>query len=376
MNLPFGLGSVASGLASSIFDQAAQALASGLSSAAGDTVGIAVSTLADSAPITFTSGWWSGPAVSGSGGVWPTVLSLAGGVLLVCVLLTVIQGALAGEPGAAVRALAVEVPKAILGMSCVCALCGLLVNGVDAASAQIVAPVAHNLSEWEGAPVAGAALFLPSIGSGVILVGSLLVWLELVVRQGMIYLLVALSPLAFALRVWPPAAAVWRRLCEIGVALIVSKLVIAIAFALGTAALAGGGLSPSANVAGGGLLLVSAFSPFVVLRLIPGVEGALVAQGVKGIPTRAASSAAGQALQANSLRSLAAGAGGVAGPGAAGSALLVGGSVAEPGPSGPGAPALSALAGGAPGSAHPGPTPGPSSGSGSDRGLRSDPGWP
>ncbi len=38
---------------------------------------------------------------------------------------------------------------------------------------------------------------------------------------------------------WPAAAGLWRRLVEVAVALIVSKLVIAVALALGAAAMAG-----------------------------------------------------------------------------------------------------------------------------------------
>ena len=45
-------------------------------------------------------------------------------------------------------------------------------------------------------------------------IGGLLLWVELLVRSAIVYLLVALSPLAFAAMVWPAVRGVARRLAE------------------------------------------------------------------------------------------------------------------------------------------------------------------
>jgi hypothetical protein len=95
----------------------------------------------------------------------------------------------------------------------------------------------------------------------------------------------------------------WRRLCELAVALIASKFVIALALALGLAALGGGGPNPGDTgtqagvdtaglLTGATLMLLAAFSPFVLLKLVPVAEAALVAQGVSRSPMRAMGSAA------------------------------------------------------------------------------------
>jgi hypothetical protein len=133
----------------------------------------------------------------------------------------------------------------------------------------------------------------------VFLVGAMLVWAELVVRSALVYLLVAFAPLTLAARVWPSTRGMFRRLCELGVALIVSKFAVSLALALGAVALIGGGTSGTegqglslAGMLGGATLMgLAAFTPFVVLRILPMVESAVVAQGVSRSPVRGAQSA-------------------------------------------------------------------------------------
>ena len=140
--------------------------------------------------------------------------------------------------------------------------------------------------------------------AGIILVA------ELVVRAALIYIVVALAPLVFAAQLWPALRGIGRKLLELLVALILSKLVIAVALAVAAAAMVGTGsggevtaLPPPEIVAedpGGsvtqavGILLaamaafgVSAFSPMLVTELMPMTEAAVVAAGIKGAPVRA-----------------------------------------------------------------------------------------
>jgi len=137
------------------------------------------------------------------------------------------------------------------------------------------------------------------------------------------YLLVALSPLAFAASVWPAAKGVLRRLIELMLAVIVSKLVISIALAVGVAALGGAGSAAGPEpgvgewaaqglgtlVVGTSILCLAAFSPFVVLKLIPVAEAALVAQGVSRAPMNTARSGMNTAYYARSLGRLGGGSG-------------------------------------------------------------------
>jgi len=140
--------------------------------------------------------------------------------------------------------------------------------------------------------------------AGVVLVA------ELVIREALIYIVVALAPLIFATRLWPATKGAASKLLELLCALIVSKLVIAVALAVAAAAAVGTGSGgevtslPTPEVyaqnSGGsvtqavGILLaaaaafgVAAFSPMLIARLLPLTEAAVVAQGVRGGPMRA-----------------------------------------------------------------------------------------
>jgi hypothetical protein len=254
--------------------------------------------------------WWATKVNTGASSIWPTVLTIALAVLLGCLILAVIQGAFSGDPMIALRATIVEVPRSIFGMATVVALTGVLVTVVDGASAAVLPNVGANFGDWF-AKSGSATGFFGGFVSGLVLLGALLTWVELVVRQGLVFLLVALSPMALAVRVWPAAAGLWRRFAELGVALIVSKFVIALALALGSDALAGSvdgsnGASLTAMTTGAGLMLVAALSPFVILRVIPGVEGAMAAQGISRMPVRAAMTAASTATSVALLTRLAA----------------------------------------------------------------------
>jgi hypothetical protein len=169
-------------------------------------------------------------------------------------------------------------------------------------------------------------------GFAVVLVGLLavlaaaLVWAELLVRAALIHLVVAMSPLVLAATMWPAARGVLRRTVEVLVALIVSKLVVSIAIAVGAAALGGAGMENTGTAGaigtlmiGAAILAMAAYSPFLVLRLIPVVESATIGQGVSHAPMRGVQTAAGTVLTLSAVGRLAGGAGaGAAGQSAAG----------------------------------------------------------
>jgi hypothetical protein len=164
------------------------------------------------------------------------------------------------------------------------------------------------------AQVVGAgAGFSIALVATITAIAAMLLWAELLVRAALIYILVALSPLAFAASVWPAARTTARRLLELLLAMIVSKLVVAVALAVGIAAVGTVGLDGGADTAGvvGQLLVgavvlgVAAFAPFLTLRLFPLAESAGVAHGVSRAPVRTTISAV---YLTNSVGRLAAGA--------------------------------------------------------------------
>jgi hypothetical protein len=130
-----------------------------------------------------------------------------------------------------------------------------------------------------GAAVAGGA----GTGSGVIAVllsvlvilGALALWFELTLRAAAVYIAVFFLPLALAGVVWPATAHMTKRLVELLAALVFSKFVIAAVLSIGATALQSGGTD--AKLQGGAMLLLAAFAPFALLRLVPIVEAAAVA---------------------------------------------------------------------------------------------------
>jgi hypothetical protein len=98
-------------------------------------------------------------------------------------------------------------------------------------------------------------------------------------------------PLAFAGMVWP-ARRIWAiRAVELLVALVMSKFAIVAVLSLGAAALSAGasvgGHSVTSALAGAVLLIMGAFTPWALLRLVPLAEIASSAAGSLSRETRA-----------------------------------------------------------------------------------------
>jgi hypothetical protein len=131
------------------------------------------------------------------------------------------------------------------------------------------------------------ALFL-----GVFVVaGAVVLWVELLMREAAVYVIVLMLPLAFAGMVWP-ARRIWAiRAVELLVALVMSKFAIVAVLSLGAAALSAGasvaGHSVTSALAGAVLLIMGAFTPWALLRLVPLAEIASSAAGSLSRETRA-----------------------------------------------------------------------------------------
>jgi hypothetical protein len=110
--------------------------------------------------------------------------------------------------------------------------------------------------------------------------GALALWLELLVREAAVYVVVLMLPLAFAALVWP-ARRVWAmRAVELLVALILAKFAIVAVLTLAAAGLGHKFLSgPNAVLSGLTLVTLAAFAPWALLRLLPMAE---VASGAAG----------------------------------------------------------------------------------------------
>lgn len=256
----------------------------------------------------------SGPNVesswfAGTGSPYAAVRNIAALLLVGFVFLAVLHGLVHGDPGAMLRRILGALPVAVGGTVVTTTVVGQLLKLTDALSDAVLAGTDQQaikfLSGFGAGAVTATGGFAVTLLGLVAVLAALLLWVELMVRTSLVYLLVAISPIGFAALVWPAARGLLRRIIEVLLAVILSKFVISVALAIGVAALAGAGraaqpasaaavsagASTGTLLAGAVVLALAAFSPFLVLKLVPFAEAALVAQGVSRAPARSAQTA-------------------------------------------------------------------------------------
>lgn len=276
------------------------------------------------------SAWFAGgPLGAGAHSPYGVVSSLAISVLLLCVLLSVVHGLLRGEGPALLARLIRDLPLAILGIVATIGVVQVLLGAADELSRQVLSRTdagTHAVQVLRTLESAGAfngqPTFVVFLLGVVAVLAAFLLWIELLVRASLLYVLIALSPMAYAAFVWPTARRVIQRLAELVVALIASKIVIAITLAVAASALAANpsdGVVPMGEAKLGTLLvgtimfLLGAFAPFLILRLFSVTETAVVAKGVSRGPARTTQTAMLTALTVSRLAGMAGGSGAQAG---------------------------------------------------------------
>jgi hypothetical protein len=229
------------------------------------------------------------------------MLGLAALVLLPMLLMATIRAVVNQDMSQLLRSFFVYLPVSILGTFIAVSLTQMLLAITDALSvavadgiagdvSQIFDSVGEALTKSVGTTSPGAPSFAVLFGALLLIIGSFFVWLELLVRSAAVTVSVFFLPLMLAGLVWPATARWARRLVETLVALILSKFVIVAVISLATAALSdpgGGGFG--AIMGGAALMLMAAFSPVALLKLMPVAEGAAVShlEGVGRKPVEA-----------------------------------------------------------------------------------------
>jgi hypothetical protein len=113
------------------------------------------------------------------------------------------------------------------------------------------------------------SLFFACFFGVLMVLGATALWIELVMREAAVYVVVLMLPLAFAALVWPARRAWAIRAVELLVALILSKFVIVAVLSLGGAAMDQIGHSVTTPIVGLVLVMMGAFAPWALLRLVP-----------------------------------------------------------------------------------------------------------
>jgi hypothetical protein len=242
--------------------------------------------------------------------VYGRVVGVALSLSVLLVLLGIIEAALTQRPGA-LRRVVVGIAVSGIGLGAVPVATALLVRVTDDLSSYVIASPAQELAPGLSAivqlllattPGGGTAAFaLAALG---MMVGGALLWLELLVRASLIYMFLGVVPLACAAVQWPRLEGVLRQVLFAGLALIVSKLVIAVVLTTGFAVLSmGNGLQ---SLFGGMfIILIAALMPFATARILPlaADELAMSHQGrVRGLVVRGVGTSTGLAQRIQNSR--------------------------------------------------------------------------
>jgi hypothetical protein len=207
-------------------------------------------------------------------------------------LLAALQALARQDPAVLGRA-AVNLAVAFIAAALAVPLVALLLQVTDNLSDYVVSTELDNLNHFVdqvslslGQDLGGGGtpgettipLFMVFCSATVVCFGCLLIWLELLVRDVATYVAVLFFPLLLAVAVWPKAMQLVRQLVEVLVAVILSKFAIVVVIAAGAGALLDvfQRHDPSLLLVGGAILLLAAYAPYRLLRVLPALEVAAV----------------------------------------------------------------------------------------------------
>jgi hypothetical protein len=230
-----------------------------------------------------TAGWFQNQ--------YGTMVGVAGALALLMLLLAVIQSVIHQDAGLLLRSAFGYLPMAFILSGVAIAATGLLIAISDDMASGIVSGLGTNQSTnllqsvgdaYKNAldQTSGIPLFGVFLGAIILAIGAFVLWLELIIRDAAIYVCVFFLPLTFVAMIWPATSRWARRLVELLIAIVLAKFVIVSILSLASAALTntnlvqGDGNTFERMIAGSALLVLAAWSPFALLRLIPMMEAA------------------------------------------------------------------------------------------------------
>jgi hypothetical protein len=229
-------------------------------------------------------------------GQYRSMLAVAGLLALPMLLLAVIQALIRQDVWILLRSAFGYLPMAFILAGAAIVGTALLISITDDLSAAVTGGLgkgSDNLLRSVGDAYshaieddsAGAVpLFGIFLGAIILAIGAFVLWLEMVIRDAAIYIGLFFVPLTFVAMIWPATGRYARRLVEFLIAVILAKFVIVAIIGLASAAITNaGGTGEDGQVfermiAGAALLVLAAWSPFALLRLIPMME--IAAAGV------------------------------------------------------------------------------------------------
>jgi hypothetical protein len=215
-----------------------------------------------------------------------TLVTLAPALLMVGLLVATLQAVRHGDAASLWRVYFGVAPACALGIFVARPFAALILEAVNQLSSSASGTVLEHQGKLTGslASVASAApafaLFILALA---VVIGSWLLWCELIVRAVVLTLLLVLVPVIVPLATFPAGRRLGWRLGETFLAVAVSKFLIVIALVLGFDELLGD--SATQVITGALTLILASFSPFLLLKAIPFVEAAAL-HNLEGVRAR------------------------------------------------------------------------------------------
>lgn len=282
----FSPGSCAASIAKSTFNDMFNALTSWILSS--------VQWLLDAAGRVLTSASDSSSVLNGAKGEFTALLVLAPPLMMIGLLVSTLQALRHGEASMLWRVYLGVAPACVAGIVLARPLALLTLQAVNQMSSSAASTVAQNEATLARnlinlAPsTPGFGLFLLAVA---VVIGTWLLWCELIVRTVVLTLLLVLVPVVVPLSTFPSMRRLSWRLVETFLAIAASKFIIVVTLALGLNELQGS--SVTGVITGAVTLVMATFTPFLVLRMIPFIEQSALhsLEGLRARATRAASNA-------------------------------------------------------------------------------------
>ena len=242
---------------------------------------------------------------------YATMLAVAAALALPMLLLAVIQAVWRQDVWILLRAAFGYLPIAFILAAAAIVATQLLIVITDDLSTMIVSSLGsdstsllQSVGDAYGRALddnAGDAipLFGIFLGAIILAIGAFVLWLEMIIRDVAVYVALFFLPLTFVAMIWPATGRWAKRLVELLVAVVLAKFVIVAIITLATAAITNTTLAESGNdnvfermIAGSALLVLAAWSPFALLRMLPMMEmAAATVTGNRNTLSNAAGSA-------------------------------------------------------------------------------------
>jgi hypothetical protein len=224
--------------------------------------------------------------INSAGPEFTVLMNLAPALLMVGLLVATLQAVRHGDAASLWRVYLGVAPACVLAIFAARPIALLILETVNQLSSSASNPVTlhqSGLADEVTGLVIDAPAFAVFVLAAAVVVGTFLLWCELIIRGVVLTLLLVLVPVIVPLATFPAGRRLGWRLAETFLAVAASKFLIVVTLALGLDELQGN--SVTQVITGAVTISLATFSPFLLLKVIPFVETAAL-HNLEGIRSR------------------------------------------------------------------------------------------